>query len=57
MNVDTPDFWQERYIDDNIPWDTKTTTPALIDSIDHSTRKKNCYFRVRLQQRFNIFVE
>ena len=40
MNVDTPDFWQERYIDDNIPWDTKTTTPALIDSIDHSTRKK-----------------
>ena len=40
MNVDTPDFWQERYIDDNIPWDTKTTTPALIDSIDHTTRKK-----------------
>lgn len=40
MNVDNPDFWQERYIDDNIPWDTKTTTPALINSIEHSTSKK-----------------
>ena len=40
MSVDNPDFWQERYINDNIPWHTKTITPALINSVDHSVSKK-----------------
>tara|TARA_B100002051_G_scaffold270280_1_gene302915 strand:- start:2061 stop:2666 length:606 start_codon:yes stop_codon:yes gene_type:complete len=40
MNISNPEFWQERYSDNNIPWDTKTTTPALIDSINHSESKK-----------------
>ena len=40
MSVDNPDFWQERYINDNIPWHTKTITPALVNSVDHSVSKK-----------------
>lgn len=40
MNISNPEFWQEKYIANNIPWDTKTTTPALINSIDHSESKK-----------------
>ena len=40
MSIDEPDFWQERYINDNIPWHTKTITPALVNSVDHSVSKK-----------------
>tara|TARA_Y100001970_G_scaffold290375_1_gene423908 strand:+ start:2375 stop:2977 length:603 start_codon:yes stop_codon:yes gene_type:complete len=40
MNINNPEFWQERYCSNNIPWDTQTTTPALIDSINHSEIKK-----------------
>ena len=40
MKSSFPEFWQERYIEDNIPWDTKTTTPELVNSIDHSIPKK-----------------
>ena len=40
MNINNPEFWQEKYTANNIPWDTKTTTPALINSIDHSESKK-----------------
>ncbi len=40
MDINNPDFWEERYSAKNTPWDTKTTTPALINSIDHSRSKK-----------------
>ena len=40
MNINNPEFWQERYSTNNTPWDTKTTTPALINSINHSKSKK-----------------
>ena len=40
MDVSNSRFWEERYSADNTPWDTKTTTPALINSINHSKGKK-----------------
>ncbi len=40
MNVDSPDFWQERYAANNTPWDTNTTTPALVESVDNLVSKK-----------------
>ena len=40
MDINNPEFWQERYSAKNTPWDTKTTTPALINSINHSESKK-----------------
>ena len=40
MKISFPEFWQDRYIENNIPWDTKTTTPELVNSIDHSISKK-----------------
>ena len=33
MDINNPEFWEERYSEKNTPWDTKTTTPALINSI------------------------
>ena len=35
MDINCPEFWQNRYSTNNIPWDTKTTTPALINSIKY----------------------
>ena len=40
MDINSPEFWQERYSNNNIPWDTKTPTPALINSINHSKSEK-----------------
>ena len=40
MDINNPEFWQERDSTNNTPWDTKTTTPALINSINHSKSKK-----------------
>ena len=40
MDISSPEFWEKRYSDNNIPWDTETTTPALINSINHSSSKK-----------------
>ena len=40
MDISNPEFWEERYFTKNTPWDTKTTTPALINSINHSKSKK-----------------
>ena len=40
MDINSPDFWQERYSTNNTPWETKTITPALINSINHSKSKK-----------------
>ena len=40
MDISNPEFWEERYSTKNIPWDTKTTTPAIINSINHSKSKK-----------------
>ena len=40
MDINSPEFWQERYSTNNTPWDTKTTTPALINSINHLESKK-----------------
>ena len=40
MDISNPEFWQERYSTNNTPWDTKTTTPALINSINHLKSKK-----------------
>ena len=40
IDINNPEFWQERYSTNNTPWDTKTTTPALTNSINHSKSKK-----------------
>ena len=40
MDLNNPEFWQERYSTNNTPWDTKTTTPALINSVNHLKSKK-----------------
>ena len=40
MDISNPEFWEERYSTKNTPWNTKTTTPALINSINHSKSKK-----------------
>ena len=40
MDINNPEFWEERYSAKNTPWDTKTTTPALINSINDSKSKK-----------------
>jgi len=40
MKNSFPEFWQERYIKGNIPWDTKNTTSELVNSIDHTFSKK-----------------
>ena len=40
MDINNPEFWQERYSTNNTPWDTKTNTPALINSVNHSKSKK-----------------
>jgi len=40
MDINNPEFWQERYFTNNTPWDTKTTTPALINSVNHLKSKK-----------------
>jgi len=40
MDISNPEFWEERYSANNTPWDTKTTTPALINSISHLESKK-----------------
>ena len=40
MDISSPKFWQKKYSAENIPWDTKTTTPALINSVDSSNSKK-----------------
>ena len=40
MDISNPEFRQERYSTNNTPWDTTTTTPALINSINHSKNKK-----------------
>jgi len=40
MDINNPEFWQERYSTNNTPWDTRTTTPALINSVDHLKSKK-----------------
>ena len=40
MNISSPEFWEEKYSTNNIPWDTKTITPAIINSIDSSHNYK-----------------
>jgi len=40
MDINNPEFWQERYSTNNTPWDTKTNTPALINLVNHSKSKK-----------------
>ena len=40
MDINNPEFWQERYSTNNTPQDTKTTTPALINSVKHLKSKK-----------------
>jgi len=40
MDINSPEFWEEKYFANDIPWDTKATTPALINSINHSESKK-----------------
>ncbi|MAV64559.1 MAG: hypothetical protein CMG00_05135 [Candidatus Marinimicrobia bacterium] len=40
MDVSNSHFWEDRYFSNNIPWDTKTTTPALINSVNHLKSKK-----------------
>ena len=40
MSVSTPEFWQEKYSNNETPWDTKTITPALVSSVDSSKNYK-----------------
>jgi len=42
MKISEPDFWQDKYELDDTPWDTGTTTPEIIKSINHSINKKIC---------------
>ena len=40
MDISNPEFWQDRYSTNSTPWDTKITTPAIINVINHSNKHK-----------------
>ena len=40
MNISDPEFWEEKYLLNETPWDTKTITPAIINAIDSSDNYK-----------------
>lgn len=42
MKTSEPKFWQNKYDLDEIPWNTGTTTPEIINAVNHNKNKKIC---------------